>query len=105
MIDQADDDDTVTHMIFVRKQISHVISKQALLKQTKRLEIVHRYCRNILRRRSAKAYKRFRAVRKEMFPDVSKEAEVLRKREFADKELNRADCSETDEPNIFVRSI
>lgn len=61
------------------------------------------YCRDILRRRSAKAFKRFTEIRSENVSDIAKEAEILRKREFADKDLNRSDCSEFEDPEIFVR--
>lgn len=76
---------------------AHVVRK----KQQKRLELIRGYCKELKRKRFAKAFHRFTKVRAKK-QSLGIEAIELLEREMLDKNLMRYDYYDQNEPSEFV---
>lgn len=73
---------------------------QIARKKDRRMQLVRGYCKELKRKRYAKAYRRFNNVRSKRLV-VGLESMALLEAEVHDKHLNQ---SRDDEPEIFVRT-
>lgn len=85
-----------------------VLDNGTTLKQTRcivedRLRIIRAYCKELRRKRFARAYRRFSRVHAKKL-DTMDEAQELLRLEMLDKDLNRDFYYASDEPQEYVRT-